>query len=184
MAAGAGDRRAFELLVRRHKTPLYRLARRYVGNSDDAYDVVQEAFVSAWLALRQFDPQQSFAGWLRAITLNKCRDHGRRQAARHRILELLALEPVAATAPAENESDSGQDSLEVERQRLQWLDRSIAELPRRYKEPLLLVFVSGLTQQEAARELGISAKAVEMRLRRARSRLREILASAEPADHD
>ena len=176
LAAVAGDRRTFERLIGRHKDALYRLARRYIGDADEAYDIVQETFVSAWLALRRFDPRQSFVSWLRTIALNKCRDHGRRRAVRRRILSLFAVEPAAAAEPAESESEDEPDSLE--RQRLQRLDQAIAQLPSLYKEPLLLTTVSGLTQQEAARELGISAKAVEMRMRRARQRLREVLAGA------
>lgn len=173
IAAGAGDRRAFELLVGRHKGALYRLARRYVGDADEAYDIVQETFVSAWLALRRFDPCQSLIGWLRTIALNKCRDHGRRRAVRRRVLRLFALEP-AATAQSPR-TDSEREREEESQRRLQRLDQAVAELPRLYKEPLLLTSVGGLTQQEAARVLGTTTKAVEMRIRRARKRLTEAL---------
>jgi RNA polymerase sigma factor (sigma-70 family) len=95
-AAQAGDRGAFERLVKAHKLPLYRFMRRYIGNADDAYDLLQETFISAWLARQRYDPQQSFSVWLRAIALNKCRDHGRRLAVRRRLLGLLAADPVAS----------------------------------------------------------------------------------------
>lgn len=178
IAAGAGDRRAFEQLVGRHKAELYRLARRYIGDADEAYDILQETFVAAWLALRRFDARQSFGGWVRTIALNKCRDHGRRRAVRRRILSLFALEPAGESTESEPE---GERSL-LERGRLRRLDQAIAELPRLYKEPLLLIMVSGLTQHEAARELRTSAKAVEMRMRRARQRLRHALADPEQVD--
>ncbi len=55
------DRRAFDDLVRRHKAPLYRFVRRYVGDGDDAYDIVQDAFISAWGALKRYDPGRPFA---------------------------------------------------------------------------------------------------------------------------
>ena len=180
LAAGAGDRAAFEQLVVRHKATLYRLARRYIGDPDEAYDIVQETFVAAWLALRRFDTRQTFAGWLRAIALNKCRDHGRRRAVRHRIVSLFAFEPSPAIQSTENEFEGEHILLEL--QRLQRLDKAIAQLPQLYKEPLLLTTVSGLTQQEAASELGISTKAVEMRVRRARQKLREVLADMGPVD--
>lgn len=176
-AAQAGDRGAFERLVLLHKASLYRFVRRYVGDSDDAYDLVQEAFISAWLALGRFDVGQSFWAWLRAIALNKCRDHGRRHAVRRRLLALFAAEPAAREEPA-----AGTDPPPELRQaqRLRQLDQAIADLPRLYKEPLLLTMVSGLTQQQAAEELKTTPKAVEMRIRRAKQRLSEML-SEHPA---
>ncbi len=174
-AARAGGRAAFDQLVRREKRPLYRFVRRYVGNAEDAYDIVQDTFVSAWLALERYDSRQPFAFWLRAIALNKCRDHGRRQAVRRRFLTLFSLAPEALDEALLSEPE--QSRVDDER-RLRRLDQAIAALPRQYKEPLLLTLVSGLTQQQAARELGISIKAVEMRMRRARERLRESLGSA------
>ena len=172
-AARAGGRAAFDQLVRREKRPLYRFVRRYVGNAEDAYDIVQDTFVSAWLALERYDSRQPFAFWLRAIALNKCRDHGRRQAVRRRFLTLLSLAPEALDEELLSEPElSGVD----DERRLRRLDQAIACLPRRYKEPLLLVLMAGLTHQQAGAQLGITAKAVEMRIRRAKELLRTALA--------
>jgi RNA polymerase sigma-70 factor (ECF subfamily) len=176
-AAQDGDRAAFEALVRRYKTALYRFVRRYVGDADDAYDIVQEAFVSAWLAFKRFDPAQSFSTWLWAIALNKCRDYGRRRSVRRRILQLFAAETVR---PIEREApDADREADQQEIRRLYRLDQAIAQLPRLYKEPLLLTTVSGLTQQEAARQLKTTTKAIEMRIRRAKRRLVEVLSRGE-----
>lgn len=173
IAAGAGDRRAFERLVARHKAALYRLARRYIGDADEAYDIVQETFVSAWPALRRFDPDQSFNGWLRTIALNKCRDHARRRAVRRRVMRLLALEATPEIESTATEAERERDART--QRRLQWLDQAIAGLPRLYKEALLLTTVGGLTQQEAATALKTTTKAVELRIRRARKKLVEQL---------
>ena len=169
LAAQAGSRQAFEQLVRLHKQPLYRFVRRYMGDADEAYDVVQDAFVSAWLNLRRFDPQQSFSAWLNTIALNKCRDRGRRNAVRRRITALFGVEEVQ---PAPAPDDDPQSRLEL---RLQRLDRAISRLPRQYKEALLLQLAGGLTQQQVAQQLGTTAKAVELRIRRARQKLAQAL---------
>ena len=171
-AARAGDRRAFEVLLGMHKTALYRFTRRYIGDADDAYDVLQDTLVSAWLALVRYDPAQSFSVWLRAIALNKCRDYGRRHAVRRRILQLLGNEP-------RNDGEFETDS-ELQSRRLERLDRAIAALPRKYKEPLLLTLAAGLTQGQAAHELKTSTKAIEMRIRRAKQLLRQELSAASP----
>ncbi len=168
--AARGDRAAFEGLVRRHKSSLYRFTRRYVGDADDAYDVVQDSFVAAWRALGRFDPHRPFGTWLKTIALNKCRDLGRRTRTRRLFLRALAVTPTdrGPSLPGEPPDDR-----EVR------LDRAIASLPAVYKEPLLLTTVGGLSQHEAGQILGVSPKAVEMRLRRARRKLIEHLGETE-----
>ncbi|HVA19116.1 MAG TPA: RNA polymerase sigma factor [Solirubrobacteraceae bacterium] len=171
-AAREGDRGAFDRLVHRYKATLYRFVRRYVGTPEDAYDLLQETFVSAWLALPRFQSQRSFSTWLHAIALNKCRDHARRRTVRRRISALLLASGSALLRDPSNDPEST-DLPDPLRQRR--LDVAIAALPSRYKEPLLLTLVSGMTHQQAAQQLGLTTKAVEMRLRRAKRRLREAL---------
>lgn len=165
-SAQTGDRAAFEALVRREKAGLYAFVRRYVGDADEAYDIAQDAFIAAWRALPRYDPGRSFAVWLKTIALNKCRDHGRRKAVRRLVQRAFAAEP---KAPAERDDAVIDD-------RMRRLDAAIAALPAFYKEPLLLVTSGGLSQAEAARALNTSAKAVEMRVRRARALLATTLA--------
>ena len=164
--AGGGDRAAFEALIRSEKAGLYAFVRRYVGDRDDAYDVVQESFVAAWRAIGRYDPSRRFGVWLRAIALNKCRDHGRRALVRRLAHGAFAAEQ--AHLPASEFDAEGEG-------RLARLDRAVARLPPMYKEPLLLTTAGGLSHEEAAGVLGVSAKAVEMRLYRARRRLAELI---------
>lgn len=171
-----GDRAAFEILVRRHKGELYRFVRRYVGHADDAYDVLQNCLVAAWLGLRRYDPTRAFAPWLRTIALNKCRDFGRRQTVRRMFLSVFAQDQSANELPAGPEIASGSDEQDA---RLDRLDSAIANLPALYKEPLLLTTVSGLSHEEAATLLKTTPKAVEMRLYRARHKLKAILGEPE-----
>ncbi|MGH8143102.1 MAG: RNA polymerase sigma factor [Steroidobacteraceae bacterium] len=175
IAAAAGDRRAFEQLVARHKAALYRLARRYVGDPEAAYDIVQETWIAAWMSLRRFDPERPFSVWVRAIALNKCRDQGRRGAVRRRMLRLFFLEVTAPPAVSGDPRGSEDEGERTDADHLRRLEQAIADLPRLYKEPLLLTLVSGLTQQQAAAELKTTTKAIEMRIRRAKRRLAEAL---------
>ncbi|WIM12797.1 RNA polymerase sigma factor [Enhydrobacter sp.] len=167
--AGTGDRAAFDTLVRRHKDALYGFVRRYLGSADEGYDVLQEAFLSAWLALGRYDPSRPFAPWLRTITLNKCRDAGRRRTVRRLFLRAFARE--TADERTTVQVDAERDAAAVLDRRLARLDRAIADLPALYKEPLLLTTVSGLSHKETAAMLATTPKAVEMRLARARARL-------------
>ncbi|MBY0512220.1 MAG: RNA polymerase sigma factor [Rhodospirillaceae bacterium] len=171
LKAQNGSRQAFDHLVLRHKTQLFRIARHYVGNSDDASDILQETFVAAWLALKRYDSNRNFATWLRTIALNKCRDFSRRQNVRRNILRFFSILDVReASAPS---AEANLEREQTENQRLLALDAAIATLPPTYKQALILTAFAGLSQQEAAVQLGTSAKAIEMKVRRAKQRLEE-----------
>lgn len=174
-SAARGDHAAFNMLVKRHKEPLYRFVRRYVGQADDAYDILQDSFVSAWTALSRYDPKRPFAPWLHRIALNKCRDFGRRQAVRRALLRIVAVEP-------QDVSQSEAEIIDAEAQasnKLHRLNKAVADLPARYKEPLLLTAMEGRSHDEVAQILGISSKAVEMRVYRARHQLRQAMGEQE-----
>lgn len=174
LKAQHGDRHAFEMLIGRHKDALYRLVRRYLGNSDDAYDLLQETFISVWENLHRYDSKRSFLAWARTIALNKCRDFSRRRRFRRWISQLFATEPATET-PSPAEFADLAEAQAREDKRLRRLDEAISSLPELYKEPLLLTTVGGLSQEAAAAVLHTTTKAVEMRLRRARQRLVELL---------
>jgi RNA polymerase sigma factor (sigma-70 family) len=174
LRAQQGDRQAFETLIGRHKDALYRLVRRYLGNSDDAYDLLQDTFISVWENLHRYDPKRSFVAWARTIALNKCRDFSRRRRFRQWVSQLFAAEPTAETLSPAELADLGEAEAR-EGNRLRRLDEAIAALPELYKEPLLLTTVGGLSQEAAAAVLRTTTKAVEMRLRRARQKLIEAL---------
>lgn len=168
-----GNRRAFDQLVIRHKAQIYRIARHYIGNSSDAFDIVQDTFVAAWLAVRSYDTARDFGAWLRTIALNKCRDFARRQTVRRKVTRLFGLLSVRETS--EPSADVAAEKAESETARLQALDRAIAQLPAAQKEVLVLTAFAGLSQQEAAVQLETSVKSVEMKVRRAKQRLEELL---------
>lgn len=162
----AGDSRAFTELMRRHKEALYRFIRRYVGDADEAYDLLQDTFLAAWSALPGFDSARPMRAWLRRIALNKCRDWSRRRSVRRFFFAAAPIDNNAhrVAIPA-SETDPEQE------RRLADLDRQIANLPAGLKEPLLLTQFEGLSHKEAAQILNISRKAVEMRIYRAREQL-------------
>ena len=173
IAARQGDQDAFAHIMRRHKGWLYQFIRRYVADKDDAYDVLQESFVSAWGALSRFDTERPFEAWLRRIALNKCRDRARRSAVKRAALSMLgwlgAQTPSGATPQEEAAAD----------QVLQRLDIAIGTLPKALKEPLVLTMLEGLSHKEAGELLGINAKAVETRVYRAKKQLAMVL---DPSD--
>jgi RNA polymerase sigma factor (sigma-70 family) len=155
----------------RHKSWVYRFVRRYIGNSPDAYDVLQETFFAAWLALRSYDADRPFEFWLRRIALNKCRDRNRRELVRrlvngrwlHEDVDRIA-DPAAGPAElAQADQDAG------------LFEAAVRRLPPSLREPLLLTAVEGLSLEDAGRILGLSARAVESKVYRARKRVTQSL---------
>jgi RNA polymerase sigma factor CnrH len=163
----AGEDAAFTLLMQRHKASLYRFIRRYVGHDDDAFDLLQESFVSAWKALRRFDTQRPFAVWLRQIALNKCRDHSRRGVLRAIVRYVSGDQD---DAPSVARWANPETALRAD-ETLQRLDAAIVSLPVALREPLILCVFENLSHREAALLLGVSEKAIETRLYRAKREL-------------
>jgi RNA polymerase sigma factor CnrH len=165
-----GHRRAFGEIMRRHRDPLYRLVRGHLGDADEALDVVQEAFASAHRHLRRFDQTRGLRPWLARIAINRSRDWHRRR--RLRVLFGLGMgtppETIADEAPGPYAEIAARNTLDRA-----W--GAIAALPERLRETLLLRTVEGLGQAETARLLGITEKAVETRLYRARIALKTAL---------
>lgn len=164
VAALNRDERAFSELMRRHKDSLYRFVRSYVGDASEAYDLVQESFVSAWAALSRFERQRPFAVWLRRIALNKCRDWTRRRKVRAFFYEARPLDSPSSLAV----SSDADDPSDVEASRLGQLEQAIANLPTSLKEPLLLTTLDGMSHSEAASLLNLTPKAIEVRVYRAK----------------
>ena len=163
----AGRQAAFGELLDRYRSPVFRLVRGNTGDDDAALDVTQETFIAAFAALKSYDGTRPFKTWVSRIALNKCRDWARRRAVRRFFSFALPIEA------AENISD---DSIPADRQladraELARVREAIAKLPATLREPLILRTVEGLNQAETAGILGISEKAVETRVYRARKAL-------------
>ncbi|MEJ2408199.1 MAG: RNA polymerase sigma factor [Novosphingobium sp.] len=165
----AGRQAGYSGLLRRHREAVFRLARNHLPDEADALDVTQECFVAAFAALRRYDPARPFRSWLLRIALNKCRDWGRRRAVRAFFTFAKPLDDALAVADSAPDPESALSaSQEMER-----LRKAIAALPSALKDPLLLCAIEGLSQDEAAQVLGVSRKAVETRIYRARQKLGE-----------
>jgi len=167
----AGRQAAYGELMRRHRASVYRLVRHHVGEGDEAIDVTQEAFIAAFASLARYDRGRPFRLWIMRIAINKCRDWARRRAVRRFFAFARPLDEAAEIAdPAMTPEAEAAD-----REALARLSAAIAQLPAPLKEVLVLRTIEEMSQADAAQLLGISAKAVETRLYRARAALTEIL---------
>lgn len=169
--AMAGRQAAYRVLLDRHRALVFRIARNHCGDDDAALDITQQSFVSAFAALARYDRARPFPHWLARITLNKCHDHARRRRVRDFFTFARPLDEAAGIAapqvPADTQLADAQD--------LRRAMAAIARLPDRLKEVLVLRTLESMSQNAVADLLGISGKAVETRLYRAREKLAELL---------
>ncbi|KQM23894.1 MULTISPECIES: RNA polymerase sigma factor [unclassified Sphingomonas] len=168
----AGRQPAFAEILRRHRAAVFRIARAWTGDADEALDIVQETFVAAHRALARYDGARAMPAWLSTIALNKCRDWARRRAVRRFLSFGLDHDGQAEAIP---DPAAAIDDRAADRQELDRVTRMIATLPDNLKTPLILHGIEGLPQAEVAALLGISVKAVETRIHRARAALAEKL---------
>ena len=172
----AGRQAAFAEIMRRYRQPVFRLARACTGEPDEALDLVQETFVAAHQALSRYDMQRSMKAWLSTIAINQCRDWGRKRTVRRFFSFTLSDD---GQADAVIDDGPATDTTVADRQELDRVTRAIATLPMNLKEVLVLRTIEGLSQAETAEVLGVSQKAIETRLYRARARLIEKLNAAQ-----
>src|SRR3954471_10392746 len=156
----AGHERAFEAIVERYRGALLRASRRYLPEAR-AEDALQQAFISAWSALQRGDEVRDLRAWLYRIVHNTALNQLR--VAGYDYAELEESLRLAADAPQEE-----MERRAVVRQTL----AGLAALPDRQREALLRIAVEGRSQDEVARELGVSEGAVRQLVHRARMTLR------------
>ncbi|MGQ0742939.1 MAG: RNA polymerase sigma factor [Acidimicrobiales bacterium] len=168
-AAKAGDRKAFEALVRETEANVYTLALRLTANAEDARDVTQEAYLRAFRSLRRFRGDARFSTWMYRITANCASSHmSRRSRRRHE--ELIDDE-----APADERPEVNPEMMAEVGSLRDQVNAALAELPPALRAVVVLRDVYDLPHGAIATELGISETAAKVRLHRARRKLRERL---------
>ena len=158
----AGDTDMFQTLVELYEREAVSHALAIVRNHEDALDVVQEAFVDAYRALKQFDPQRQFYPWFYVILRNRC----------FKLLEQRKRRPDGVNV------DSAGITIvrsEASPERMGELNDALAMLSAADREIILLKHIDGLTCRELARRLEIPIGTVMSRLYYARLRLRDAL---------
>jgi len=171
----------FELLYRRSQRRAYNLAYRLTGNSTDAEDVTQDAYVRAWHNFDSYDANRSFEGWLFRIITNRVIDLRRRQ----KRVPIYSLDspiqgdddgqPLAHEFAAPN-SDPEQIVVgPVMEERLQV---ALASLPIDYRKAIMLCDVEQRSYQEIADQMHCAIGTVRSRIHRARVMLRKRLEAA------
>ena len=175
-----GQTALFEVLMRRHNERVYRAARAIVRDEKEAEDVMQQAYVSAYVHLRQFRAQARFSTWLTRIAVNEALARVRR---RGRYAPFDAESSLEAVMRPDSTDDPERQAFSGELRAL--LESAIDRLPDGGREVFVLREVEGLSTAEVAATLDVSEDVVKTRLSRARAALRrDLLERADASAHD
>ncbi|MBI5439710.1 MAG: sigma-70 family RNA polymerase sigma factor [Deltaproteobacteria bacterium] len=168
LAAGTGDPDAFRELVVAHQRGAWGVASRFLGDPAEAEDVAQEAFLKILAAAPRYRPTAPFRAYLYQVVTRLCLDRAEKKRPEY----TDALPEVADTAP-----DPAQALIGREREAA--VRNALAALPDTQRMAVILKHFQDLSYAEIAEALGVSAKAVEGLLGRARSALHLRLAPLE-----
>ena len=174
--AQGGDKSAFNTLIRKHEARAYQYAFRLTRNSEEACDVVADAFVRIYNALHNFKGQSAFTTWLYRILTNCYLDVRKKE--RNRVT--TSLEAVLQTSDGEVErqiEDPGASPYEdVERTvRETSIEGAVGLLPEYQRAMIVMYHGESMTYEEIAAALDLPVGTVKSRLNRARISLRELL---------
>jgi len=170
--AKQNDPKAYEKLLTKYRKSVYYMLLKMVNNPDDAEDLTQEAFAKAFNSLHKFDSKYAFSTWLFRIATNNCIDFIRKKR----------IQTVSIDTPYENdEGDNmsfdikdpklGPDDLMLKKQRKEYLQKAVENLPAKYKRLVELRYFQELSYDEVAKELELPLGTVKAQLFRARELL-------------
>jgi RNA polymerase sigma-70 factor (ECF subfamily) len=169
--AQAGDKEAFEELVRRHQHRVFAVAGGILRRREDVEDVAQQVFVKAYFSLRRFDQRAAFSTWLYKITVNECWDLLRKKKVRPLLYESDLSEEQAGQFSAAERLESGAQDVSDKLEAQQQVENLLQGLDERDRMMLILKEVEGFAIDEIAEILDLNANTVKVRLFRARRRI-------------
>ncbi|WP_044900621.1 RNA polymerase sigma factor [Myxococcus stipitatus] len=181
LAFQAGDARAFEALVRRHRTPVFNFILRFVGQRARAEDVLQETWLKVVRSAGEYQAKARFTTWVYTIARNLCVDSARKESYR----QAASLEsPVKgengeegrALADALPDSGASPERGAFNARLRPLLERALATLPEEQREVFILREYSGIPFKDIAEVTGVSENTVKSRMRYALDGLRRRLA--------
>ena len=172
-----GDVRAFEVLVSRHRKPIYNFILRFVHDSAQAEDIMQDTFVRVIKSAEAYERQAKFTTWLYTIARNLCVDASRR--GKHRKAASLDA-PIgdddgASLIDMVSDGKDGADRQAIDGELRVRMQKAIASLPDEQREIFILREVADLQFNEIAKVVGCPENTVKSRMRYALEKLREAL---------
>lgn len=169
----AGEQDAFGELIERYTAKLSRYARKFLFDTEDAADVVQDTFIKAYENIQSFDSTRRFSPWIYRIAHNEFVNALKKKQASRTVFTF----DIDTLLPHLTASETA-DSAALERDVRSTLDAHLGELDPKYREPLVLYYLEGMDYKEISDILHIPVSTVGVRLARGRTILKK------RAEHD
>jgi RNA polymerase sigma-70 factor, ECF subfamily len=173
--AAGGDAAAFQSLVERHRSMVYRVAYQFAGNHHDAEDIAQEVFIKVYRSLDRFRQDAQLSSWMYRIVMNACIDHRRRHSPAAAAPFGEEAEQMMLNTPEET---PGPEERAYAGELGQVLETEIARLPKGQRIVFVMRHHQGLKLSEIADALGLAEGTVKRQLHAAVHRLRQALSDA------
>src|SRR5438067_4458592 len=178
----AGDRAAFDELTRRYQRQAVAVSYRLLGNSQDAQEVSQDAFLKAFSNLTGLEKPEAFGGWLMRIVSNLSLNFRRGRKLRSQLPLDDAFGPTSgdaaqsAGATSEWMSRSGDPVRSLESQEMgRKLQEALDQLPEKQRQAIVMFTIEQMPQKQVAETLGCSVEAVKWHVFQGRKKLKEML---------
>jgi RNA polymerase sigma factor (sigma-70 family) len=173
----AGDQQAFETLVRRYSTPLFTFICRFLGDYDQACDILQQVFLQLYICLPNLRADDPLKAWLFQVARNRCLDELRRKRAIHfSELELVDDEGEVSPLAAMPDTDPLPEELAERRDLQACLQKAIQTLPPKFRSVVLLRYAAQLSFSEIGQVLHMPEATAKTYFQRAKPLLRATLA--------
>ena len=170
--AQSGERQAFDVLIRRYQRQAVAVSFRLLGNTQDALEVTQDAFLKSYASLGTLQKPEAFGGWLMRIVSNLSLNYRRSRKSRWAmpLEELVSTAEPAGEEPGDNPVHRLQSS-ELGRK----TQEALAQLPEKQRTAILLFTVEGMPQKQVAEAMDCSVEAVKWHVFQGRKKLKELL---------
>ena len=173
-----GDSTAFDTLFARHSDAIHAMLLKYSGNSDDVDDLMQEAFMKAYLKIGLYDPKYDFGAWIYTIARNTFVDFSRSRKSN-------ALNPQNLSPEIDNTAQSSSPTPEdyiINAQQRAQIERYISMLPEDYRQLFELRFLDEYSYEEIAEKLDMKLGTVKTRIFRVRNMMCRLITQGEESN--
>lgn len=168
-----GDGNLFGLLIERYEAKLLRYGRKFLSDREDIKDIVQDVFISTYQNIKNFDSSQKFSSWIYRIAHNAFVNALKKNS--RNPISFFDFDTFLPHAIYEDPSIGEREQAELR----EMIDVSLGQLPQKYREVLILSYLEELSYKEIADILQVPIGTVGVRLKRAKTALKEIYTSQE-----
>jgi RNA polymerase sigma-70 factor (ECF subfamily) len=167
-----GEVSLFEILIRKYNSVLYKIARSYGFNHQDAEDLMQDTHVSAYMSLQKFEGRSSYKTWISKIMVNKCLYKLKYGYFKNEVSVETAVEPTHQPMYVSTKENQTENVL-LNHELASVLEKSLQSIPVMYRTVFVLREVEGFSVAETAELLEITEVNVKVRLNRAKTLLQK-----------